>query len=107
MRVDPDEPDLLSWVGITQEGVTMASKRKVFSLTASVIVGFGALVTAQPAEAFFGSFAQSCRDIRVYGGGAYMTAFCRRFDGSYRFSRIYNCGGAGVRNDNGYMRCGT
>ena len=96
MRVDPDEPDLLSWVGITQEGVTMASKRKMFSLTASVIVGFGALVTAQPAEAFF-----------VYGGGAYMTAFCRRFDGSYRFSRIYNCGGAGVRNDNGYMRCGT
>ena len=71
-----------------------------------VLAGLG-LAASSPAEAFFGSFAASCRDIRIYGGGAYMTAWCQRVDGSWRFARIYNCGGAGVRNDDGFLRCGT
>ena len=65
------------------------------------------LTAASPADAFFGSFAATCRGIRTYGGGEYMTAWCRRVDGSWRFARIYNCGGAGVRNDDGFLRCGT
>lgn len=74
---------------------------------AIVVAGLGTLAAMQPAAAFFGSFQESCSGIRIYGYGAYMTAYCRRFDGSFRFSRIYNCGGIGVRNDNGVLRCGT
>ena len=67
----------------------------------------GVAATVQPAAAFFGSFAATCRDINVYGGGSFMTAWCQRLDGSWHFSRIANCGGYGVHNDNGYLRCGT
>ena len=74
---------------------------------AAVLALAGLDLTAGPANAFFGSFAESCRDIRVYGGGQYMEAWCRRLDGSWRYARIANCGGAGVRNDDGFLRCGT
>ena len=57
------------------------------------LAGLG-LVAADPAYAFYGSFWQSCRNVRIYGGGNYMTAWCRRIDGGWTFSSIYNCGGA-------------
>ena len=77
------------------------------SIAALACAGLAFAATTQPAAAFFGSFQASCRDVTVYGGGAAMTAYCRRIDGTWRFARIHNCGGAGVRNDDGYLRCGT
>ena len=81
--------------------------RHAARLAILLAIGGTGLIAAEPAYAFFGSFEDSCRDIRVYGGGQYMEAWCRRLDGSWRFARIYNCGGAGVRNDDGFLRCGT
>ena len=76
-------------------------------LAALVVAGTALVAVTTPSQAFFGSFVESCRDIPVYGGGAFMTAWCRRIDGDWRFARIANCGGAGVRNDDGFLRCGT
>ena len=77
------------------------------TLAALAFAGVGLVAVTTPSQAFFGSFVESCRDIRVYGGGDFMTAWCRRIDGDWRFARIANCGGAGVRNDDGFLRCGT
>ena len=84
--------------------MTSHTRRLVAALAFGTL---GIAATAQPASAFFGSFSASCRNISVYGGGAFMTAWCRRIDGSWHFTRIANCGGAGVHNDNGHLRCGT
>lgn len=73
----------------------------------AALAGLAAAAATQPASAFYGSYAATCRRVVVYGGGSYMTALCRRVDGTWRRTAIHGCGGAGVRNENGHLRCGS
>ena len=76
---------------------------------AALLAGLAALAGTAPASASFvpgGSYAASCRSIRM--NGPVLSAFCRRIDGTGMWSSIMvpRCAGTGVSNQNGRLVCG-
>lgn len=78
--------------------------------SAAVLAGTLALVAGTlPASAYFvpgGSYAASCRSIRM--NGPVLSAYCRRVDGSGMWSSVVvpRCAGTGISNQNGRLVCG-
>lgn len=79
-------------------------------ISATLVSGSIALLAGTaPASAYFvpgGSYAASCRSIRM--NGPVLSAFCRRVNGTGTWSSIVvpRCAGTGISNQNGHLVCG-
>ena len=72
-------------------------------LTGAALAGAVALTTVPAHAQPGGSYVESCREIRTFGGT--VSAVCRRMDGSWERTEVRGCRG-GIANMNGHLTCG-